>query len=96
MFLLEYEALVALDNDLGEAPEIVRAARIHAELTVLTRDVGSYVPRVGEGVERLVGDPGDLAVPALRGVGGRFDGARTVLTRRPLRTFRCVELRRVV
>ena len=33
---LEHEALVALGGDLGEAPEVVGTAQVHAELAVLT------------------------------------------------------------
>ena len=69
VLLLKHEALVALGGDLGETPEVVGAAQIYAELAVLARDVSPLVPRVGEGIERLVGDLGDLAVPVLLGVG---------------------------
>ena len=48
------------------------------ELAVLARDVGPRVPGVGEGVERLVGQLGDLFVPDLLGVGSRFDSAQTL------------------
>src|SRR5438874_327225 len=67
--LLENETLVALGGDLGEALEVEGAAQMYTELAGLAWDVGPRVPGVGEGVERLVGERGDLSIPTLLCVG---------------------------
>ena len=65
---------LSLRIDLGEALEVEGTAQVHAELAGFARDVGPCVPRVGEGIERCVGEVGDLLIPNLLSLSSRLNG----------------------